>query len=514
MVNSRPRAPGAADAPSLRLFLLLLAILLSVAFVRPIDHDEGQYVVAVALMRSGLPYRDFAYLQTPLQPLLFAPLAWLCEGWLFPALRAANALCAAGAAVLLHMAVRHAGGSPRSAAVATLALASSHAFLFAGTVARNDALPLLLHMAGLALVLDALRTGGQPLRFLLAGLMLGAAASAKISYGLPAAAVGLWALLHLRAIGWPCLCALAAGGLAGGLPTLVLWAIAPDAAWFGIIDYSLHAPREWQTLNQRSFMIETPLSLVRLLRFLAQGSALIALCAIAAAARHRPGPSHVSQRLLDCMILAALIAAWLPRPIYVQYLLPLLPALFLRFAAILDDPRWRRPLATGALALFMTAGVAETLVAIAPGIADTKSPLLSAVGDARAVGRAVRASGATGPIVTLAPERVIDSGVSLDPRFATGPFLFRTRDLLTPAERSAFHVVNRANLAEALTRHPPAAIVTGPESAITPAAPQGLDAPLRTFAVAHGYRATPLPSGEGTLFVREQRAKAALQRHR
>ena len=49
--------------------------MLTVAAFRPIDHDEGQYVGAVAMMRFGLPYRDFAYLQTPLQPLLFAPLA-------------------------------------------------------------------------------------------------------------------------------------------------------------------------------------------------------------------------------------------------------------------------------------------------------------------------------------------------------------------------------------------------------------------------------------------------------
>ena len=95
----------AVRAHTLSIFLLVLAVLLGIAAFRPIDHDEGQYVAAVALMRSGLPYRDFAYLQTPLQPLIFAPLAWLCEGWLFLALRAVNALCAAGAAALLFRAL-------------------------------------------------------------------------------------------------------------------------------------------------------------------------------------------------------------------------------------------------------------------------------------------------------------------------------------------------------------------------------------------------------------------------
>lgn len=494
----------AVRASSLYIFLLLLAILLGIAVFRPIDHDEGQYVAAVALMRSGLPYRDFAYLQTPFQPLLFAPLAWLCEGWLFLALRAVNALCAAGAAALLYQTVCRVGGSLRSAGIAAMALVTSHAFLFAATVARNDALPLLLHMAGLALLIDALGTGRRPLFFMLAGLLLGAAASAKISYGLPAAAIGLFALVNIQRFGPMSVLALAAGGVAGGLPTLILWAIAPDAAWFGIIDYSMKAPLEWQLLNQRAYMVETPLSALRLLRFLAQGSALLALVAMGVSILRRSGKSSMTTGLLDYVILAGLIAAWLPRPIYVQYLVPLLPALFLRFGLMLGDPRWSRPAAIAALTLCMAAGMAETAIRTAPNIARAHSPILSATHDAHAIGQSVRAAGIAGPIVSLAPERVVDSGLPLDPRFAAGPFLFRTRDLLTPAQQAAFHVLNGASVANGLTRHPPAAIVTGQESAPSPATPQGLDSSLIAWARGHDYRATTLPSGEGTLYLRPE----------
>ena len=54
----------------------LLAVLLCLlAIARPVDHDESQYVAAATLSGAGLiPYRDYAYLQTPLQPLLFAPI--------------------------------------------------------------------------------------------------------------------------------------------------------------------------------------------------------------------------------------------------------------------------------------------------------------------------------------------------------------------------------------------------------------------------------------------------------
>lgn len=502
----------AVRASPLFIFVLLFAVLLGIAAFRPIDHDEGQYVAAVALMRSGLPFRDFVYLQTPLQPLIFAPLAWLCEGWLFLALRAANALCGAGAATLLYRAVCRAGGSPSSAWLGASALVTSHAFLFAATVARNDALPLLLHTAGLVLLIDALGSDRRQMVFMLAGLALGAAASAKISYGLPAAAIGLFALLNVRRFGPRCVLALAAGGMAGGLPTLILWAVAPDAAWFGIIDYSLKAPLEWQALNQRAYMVEAPLSALRLLRFLVQGSALLALVALVISFLRRPGKSSITARkssitacLLDSVIVAALIAAWLPRPVYVQYLVPLLPALFLRFGLMLDNNlRWLRPTAIAALVLCMAAGMAETLIRIVPNIASGHSPILSAMRDAYAIGQSVRAAGITGPIVSLAPERVVDSGIPLDPHFAPGPFLFRTRNLLTPEQQSAFHVLTGASVTGGLTRHPPAAIVTGQESAPGPANPQGLDSPLIGWAVAHGYRAASLPSGDGTLFLRRE----------
>ena len=66
---------------------LLLALL---ALARPVDHDESKYVAATVLALRGLPYRDFAYLQTPLQPLLFAPVAMLAGGGVWNALRLVN----------------------------------------------------------------------------------------------------------------------------------------------------------------------------------------------------------------------------------------------------------------------------------------------------------------------------------------------------------------------------------------------------------------------------------------
>ncbi len=476
---------------------------MAASLFRSIDHDEGQYVAAVALMRHRLPYRDFPYLQTPLQPLLFAPLAWACEGWLFPTLRIVNALLVAAAVAVIACAARSAGASPRGAGLAALVLATSHTALFAATVARNDALPLLFHVIGLWLFVPVAREGasGTARRALLAGLMLGAAASAKINYGLPAAAVGLFALLRWRVLGLQVVLALALGGLLGGLPTALLWSLAPDAARFGIIDYGLRAPVEWRMLNGQAFMLQAPLSLLRLARFLAQGLGLIALIAIICTmARKRSGGKEPITLLLDLMIVAGLLAAWLPRPIYVQYLGPLLPALFVRFALLSDGPFWRGTAGRVLIGLLMVAGTAQTAADVVGNVARGVSPPLATAAEARAIGRSVRSAGARGQIVTLSPERVVDSGLALDPRLATGLFLFRTRSVLTAAEARAFHALTARNVFAGLDSLPPAAILTGFEGTPGPAAPRGLDALLVGWARARGYRAQARPPA--TLYVR------------
>lgn len=489
----------AGRMPVLAAGAVFACLLLVAAAFHDIDHDEGQYVAAVALMRGGLPYRDFAYLQTPLQPLLFAPLAWVAQGWLVPGLRALNALLCVGAVAMLWLAARGLDASRRAATLAAAGLATSHMLLFAGSVARNDALPLLLHVTGLWLFLSAMRRSDGEGRYLLAGVALAAAASAKISYGLPAAALGGFALLHLRTLGARGVAALALGGVIGALPTAWLWVLAPEAARFGIIDYALTAPVEWRTLNGQAFMLDAPLSAVRLLRFLAEGCALLALLAVGGSMLRRwrrRAPAHLSVALLEVVIVAGLLAAWLPRPVYVQYLGPLLPALLLRFALLLDRPFWRTRAGHALLATAMLAGTLETAAQVARNVSHG-SPLAALAGDAHAIGRIMRSQRAAGPIVTLSPERMADSGVALDPRFATGAFLFRS-----PAATREHSPVTSRNAAAAFAAAPPAAILTGAEASPSPAAPRGLDAALADWAQACGYRATTLPSRAMRLYVR------------
>src|SRR4249919_1296013 len=102
------------------------------ALIRSVNHDESQYVAAIALMRQGLPYRDFAYSQTPLQPLLLSPIAYLPAGWVLIGARAANAAFGF-ATILLVLRALQKRASPRATAAALAALLCTDAFLLASS---------------------------------------------------------------------------------------------------------------------------------------------------------------------------------------------------------------------------------------------------------------------------------------------------------------------------------------------------------------------------------------------
>ncbi|MDE0878886.1 MAG: DUF2029 domain-containing protein, partial [Sphingomonas bacterium] len=152
------------------LAILSLAFV-ALAMLRPVDHDESQYVAAAALVAQGLmPYRDFAYLQTPLQPFLFAPIAMVTGALVWPTLRIANALLGAVAVIATMGAARTAGASPRASLIAAGLFASCDILLFSIGTARNDALPAACLAVALWLALrpDRARTTAIAIGLLLA----------------------------------------------------------------------------------------------------------------------------------------------------------------------------------------------------------------------------------------------------------------------------------------------------------------------------------------------------------
>ncbi len=498
-----PTVPGRIGLP-LRLLATVFVLFALLALLRPIDHDESQYVAAAVLSAHGdLPYRDYAYLQTPLQPLLFAPLAAIAGTLAWPALRLVNVLLGAILVGCVWRAAREAGVAARVALAAAGLFATCDCFLFSVATARNDALPAALLGGALVLIVRVATGRGRWGGALLIGVLLAAAAAAKISYALPAAGYGAYALFDRRhrplAV------------LAGALPVLLLvawtWAQAPAGFVFGAVQFPARAPAE--------YYLATPWKLtwlakaIDLLKFLALGPGLVALIVMARRGWHR-------LPVVTVVTLAGVAAAMLPFPTWRQYLLPVLPPLFLLLAVAWQERppvQWVRIVT----AVFVAAGLAPTVAGlIAGGGGGTgRLPLLAALRDGRAVRNALDRAEVTGPVATLSPQFLAATGRLPDRRFATGPFYFRSHALVAPGAEAGLHLVSGDRL-DVLARPlasaspakvggrstlPPAAILLGGEAKWSSGNPD-LDRRLERWAIAHRYRAVQVASPRFRLYVR------------
>lgn len=459
------RSPIAAAA-------LVAALLMVLAILRAPDHDESQYVASAVLGAKGLlPYRDFAYLQTPLQPLLFAPVAALfgSETWL--ALRIVNALLGAVVLGATYAAARAAGSGSGAALVATGLLATCDAFLFSVATARNDALPAALSAVALALALG--RDRSSPARAALIGLLLAAAAAAKISYALPAAALGLWSLLDRRRQ--------PLAMMAGALPVVILcvglFASAPAAAWFEVVRFPTIAPSEYYAAAGRGWKLSLGAKLFDLTKFMLLGPAAFALVLVLGNRLRAPRAALV-------LLAAGLAAAALPTPTWRQYLVPALPPLFVLLAC--QWSRWRPTQRTRWLAAgFALIGILPTAI----GLATMPSAMQVAEGNAaaRAAGAALNDAGYDGPVATLSPQFLPAMGRSPDPRFAAGPFYFRSRALLSPPDEEQARLLSHDRLAKARL---PGIVLVGGEDEWT-SGEKYLDDRMERAALNAGYRRLP-----------------------
>lgn len=460
MKTAAPPLPNPVRAPDLPVSptwaaAIVAVILIALAMARPIDHDESQYVAAAVLGWQGLPYRDFAYLQTPLQPLLFAPLAALAGPFAYPVLRLINALLGWAAILAVHAAARAAGASEAKGIISAGLFGACDVFLFSVSVARNDALPVALLALAIMLIVRtppqaAMGTGTA----ILTGLLLAAAGAAKISYAIPAVAFGLYAVADRRYR--------PAALVMGATPMLLLvgwtWAMAPGAFWFEVITFPINAPNDWYAGGPRAGKLTLVAKLVDTVKFLALGPALLAMWAVV-----RRNPMGRETRAIDIMIIAGLVAALVPTPSWRQYLLPLLPALFVRLAIAWEchpPGRGQRIMAITLACAGVSPSVESILRACSAGV-----PMMIAARESAAIAGALDHANVHGPIATLSPQFVPATGRPIDPRFATGPFFFRSRTLLPVAIGRRWHMVARHS--GVAINPPPAALLIGGEAAWT-----------------------------------------------
>ncbi|WP_372859519.1 ArnT family glycosyltransferase [Sphingobium lactosutens] len=473
------------------------------AIATPFDHDESQYVAGAYFSSHLLVFRDFLYLQPPLHSWAYAPLAWLFPGHMVLAMRLATAATGLCTLLALGMAQRIAGISRGNAVVATLLVAATASFQFTGSVVRNDMLPTLLSSMGLVASLLALRHC-TPRYWLAAGSLFGLAIATKLNFAPLGLMTGLFVISTGGRGGVRGGCWLAAGAALGLAPMLVVWVLAPDAFLYGVLTYGATAPHAWYAANGAFDELSSVEKLTDLLKYLWKGPALAALILLVAnwiATRRQvrsPG-----RRLAIWMTGGALIGAALPTPSQVQYVMPLLPPMALALGYLFDDARcWtasRRHMLVAFLCLSVIPGLLPAIRHVG-SMMRNGSPVLEAEGAAHWAGMKVRALGGGDDVATLSPHMILGSGLKLDPRFAPGPFAYRTGWTIGPRLARQVHVIIPATLRD-LDRDPPDAILTGYEAG-TRKLPMRPDDGLVDYARRRGYRTLEMPDGIGRLYLR------------
>jgi hypothetical protein len=130
--------------------------------------------------------------------------------------------------------------------------------------------------------------------------------------------------------------------------------------------------------------------------------------------------------------------------------------------------------------------------------------MIAAMRQGAAIRTAMDGAGVGRWVTTLSPQFLPATGRLPDPRFATGPFYFRSHGLIDGKAEIIAKLVARNGVDRAFAPplgHSPAAILVGGEGPWT-SGDAALDAVLEHWAAANRYRAVPVGGGRFRLYVR------------
>ena len=231
---------------SLWLCALILYAVLGAANLHfgDLNQDEGWYLYAARQVHDGaVPYRDFAFTQGPMLPLVYSMAQPLVDRWGVAGGRLFSLLVGfLGALAAAALAARVApGGRKGLAALLTFILIAGNVYQsYFTTLVKTYSLCAFFLAAGL-LALSGARGRGGWLTCFLGGILLALSAGTRVSAGIAMPLAGLYLLFQRRRYGdsrWLCFGVGGALGLAAlAVPFLL---IAREGFLFGMFEYHTH----------------------------------------------------------------------------------------------------------------------------------------------------------------------------------------------------------------------------------------------------------------------------------
>lgn len=478
--KSNPRSKFAQWAQRLfgaAFWAFALAFAVLVVFSMGGNRNEDMYVAAGVLYTPLGLYRDFGFLQTPLLPMLYAPLfAVAGPGNYYLTAKVFQAVMACLELILVFgIAARLCRSTLCGYAAVVMVLFVPYHFV-AFSQAANYILAVNLSLGATWLLFEALHRDERDRRRILLfagfGLCTGLSISAKLTHAvlLPAMAIALcidgWKQRTvIRQWIQRILLPVLIGGAAGLMPLLLYILLDPKAFYLNNwLYHQVHAeyareywgyetPMEYR-LKWLTALFYDPSRILLLSAFLLSlaGGILKGLI----------GQRHVEDALVPLLGICALFGLLIPYPTVREYYAIFLP--FQVFVVGWALGKWGR---SGPPLLSI---IAITLMCIFAWFSDGKEfinrvrnieswPVNVIQSDADRFRQIMDGARHDGPVLTLKSILVLDAGYDIYPELATGQFLWRAaRRLPSPSEFSTPYW-QPAEAVEALAKNPPASVV-------------------------------------------------------
>jgi hypothetical protein len=463
------------------------------------SHDEDQFIAsAVLLARDNLlPYRDYPFFHLPNLVLVYAVLIKIF-GYPFLMARLFTAFCSSLTAVLILFTIinfyKNVKFSLWISILWVFLMEASPLFDSATSVSWNHALGGLLATAGFVSYLAILFQKQNSLYFIFwSGFLISSAVGTRaslVTLVLPMV-LGLFFIssqstfkefVKLNLPFW-------AGFIVALLPSIYLFSQAPNNFFFGNLEYA-----KLNTMYRIDTEFYGAFSLSDKVRFMFKhvlgepgnfmliiGASFFSLTSIVMPAR--PSTLFLKMQILLMMMVAfSLIGSLLPTPSWYQYFYAPIPFMVLCGAMgmaqfISDHPESQKwnilLLVTFALygGLYASHDIKQTV-----SIMQVKSwqPV-----QVHIIGMKLKQSLGAGKVLTLSPVYPLEGGLYIYPALATGPFAWRTSNLISDEQRNRYNILSEVNLNAKMVNDPPVAILVGLE--------RNIEDPLISYAKTNGY---------------------------
>ncbi len=506
----------------LLLSLLLFACIGAFAHIMTsFDHNEHMYITAGVLVAQGQDlYRDFAYLQTPYLPFLYAGIyrvLGISSFYLLTGKLISFSFLMISAMTLFLVTRRVLDDVVAGLSVVLLFLLN-RTILNVATEVSNYILPLSLSLLSFYVFTVSIESHIKPLGIAFVGFCLAIAAGVKLTYApiaIPFIAAAL-VILFKRSNGitvrcWVlCICLPLVAGAAIGLFPLLFFLSDFDLFLFNNLGY--HLTNTQRLLNAgftERMSLYSKLVYAHHLFFRADNLPIVLAILLGLGFFDKNNrttdetvcKTQVGLWLALLLVIVAIPTSFVPTPSYAQYFAMPESFFFILLvysAGLMPEKPWR--LYRRLLLTLVVVSVAYDGQVLARDISRLPDRDAWVALHVHAISMNLRSllpdrfSSTHGKIGTLSPLFAVEANLPVYSQLTTGPFLYSVGDLLTRGQRDRMVGTSPNTIANLFAKDPPTAIIVGFEGE--------LDKPLRDFALCNNYSQVHVPGLRGILYVR------------